>query len=54
MYNDLKTWIQQHRGKCMSKFKFNCPHCEQRLGASDELFGKKIECPSCKGSIKHH
>ncbi len=36
----------------MSTVKFNCPHCQQRLGVPDTLLGQKFSCPTCKGHIK--
>ena len=36
----------------MSDFKFNCPHCHQRLGVPDAALGQKIPCPLCKGHIR--
>jgi len=36
----------------MRTVKFNCPHCQQRLGAAENLLGRKISCPVCKGHIK--
>lgn len=36
----------------MSTVKFNCPHCQQRLGVAENLLGQKISCPTCKGHIK--
>ena len=36
----------------MSDFNFNCPHCEQKLEAPEEMLGQTIECPSCSGSIE--
>ncbi len=36
----------------MRTIKFNCPHCQQRLGAAENLLGRKISCPICKGHIK--
>jgi membrane protein YdbS with pleckstrin-like domain len=36
----------------MSQFKFNCPHCQQPLEATEDLLGKTVDCPTCKGPIK--
>ena len=36
----------------MSDFKFNCPHCHQRLGVPESALGQKIPCPLCKGHIR--
>ncbi|MBA4388023.1 MAG: hypothetical protein C0404_08585 [Verrucomicrobia bacterium] len=36
----------------MSDFVFQCPHCDQSLEGSDELFGKTIACPACNGQIE--
>ena len=36
----------------MSAFKFNCPHCQQRLEPPPELYGQAIECPACHGRIQ--
>jgi transcription elongation factor Elf1 len=36
----------------MSTVKFNCPHCQQRLGVPDTLLGRKLSCPSCGGHIR--
>lgn len=36
----------------MSTVKFNCPHCQQRLGVDSKLLGQKIGCPTCSGHIK--
>ncbi len=32
----------------MSKLKFNCSHCGQRLECDDAYSGRQIPCPSCK------
>jgi hypothetical protein len=31
--------------------KFYCPHCEQKLSATKEIFGTNISCPSCTSLI---
>jgi DNA-directed RNA polymerase subunit M/transcription elongation factor TFIIS len=36
----------------MSTVKFNCPHCQQRLGVPDSLLGRKLSCPTCGGHIR--
>jgi DNA-directed RNA polymerase subunit RPC12/RpoP len=36
----------------MSTIKFNCPHCQQRLGIADTSLGQKIACPSCGGHVR--
>lgn len=36
----------------MSAFKFNCPHCQQRLEPPPELYGQTIDCPACHGRIQ--
>ncbi len=38
--------------KNMSDFKFNCPHCNQSLEASDDMSGLLVECPSCAKTIE--
>lgn len=35
----------------MSQIKFNCTQCGQRLECEDELSGRQISCPKCKGSV---
>ena len=30
----------------MNEFKFNCPHCDQRLQCEQEFSGRQIQCPS--------
>jgi hypothetical protein len=37
--------------RCMSEFKFACPHCEQRLQCDERLGGRQIQCPACKHLI---
>jgi uncharacterized RDD family membrane protein YckC len=32
----------------MADHKYECPHCAQHLKIPDNLFGKTLECPSCK------
>jgi hypothetical protein len=29
-----------------------CPHCSQALEVPEELLGKTVECPACKGAIR--
>ena len=36
----------------MSDLKFNCPHCQQRLGIPEAAMGRTIPCPLCKGHIR--
>ena len=36
----------------MSDLKFNCPHCQQRLGVPEAALGRRILCPSCEGPIQ--
>jgi len=36
----------------MSDLKFNCPHCQQRLGLPEAALGRTISCPICKGHIQ--
>ena len=36
----------------MSDLKFNCPHCQQRLGIPEAALGRKIACPLCGGHIQ--
>jgi hypothetical protein len=35
----------------MSDFKFNCPHCPQRLSADPRLVGVEVDCPSCSSRV---
>jgi DNA-directed RNA polymerase subunit RPC12/RpoP len=35
----------------MANFKFECPHCAQKLEAPDDMHGETIDCPACKGRI---
>jgi hypothetical protein len=32
-------------------FKFNCPHCQQRLESPDEMIGQTIDCPACTKTL---
>src|SRR5687768_11387648 len=32
--------------------KIQCPHCEQRISASDDVVGKDVECPTCQRVFK--
>jgi hypothetical protein len=34
----------------MSKLKFNCAHCGQRLECDDAYSGRQITCPKCKAT----
>ena len=36
----------------MSDLKFNCPHCQQRLGVPEAVMGLTIPCPLCQGRIR--
>lgn len=36
----------------MSEITFSCPHCEQELEASEDMFGDTLECPACNGTIQ--
>jgi membrane protein YdbS with pleckstrin-like domain len=31
--------------------KINCPHCEQKIEASEEFYGMTVECPECAGEF---
>jgi hypothetical protein len=35
----------------MSNFKFACPSCKQRIGATEEYIGQQITCPACQATI---
>jgi DNA-directed RNA polymerase subunit RPC12/RpoP len=35
----------------MSEFKFSCPDCGQRIGATDQYVGYQINCPACQSAI---
>ena len=39
-------------GKLMKEFKFNCPHCQERLQATEELIGRQFQCPGCNHPIR--
>jgi len=39
------------RGKEMSDFKFNCPHCDQCLETEGNLAGLLLQCPNCGREI---
>jgi hypothetical protein len=43
---------KQQPPKRMKEFKFECPHCQQRLQCDEELGGKQIQCPSCNVMIR--
>jgi len=32
--------------------EFNCPQCNELLTASDEMAGKKGQCPKCKSTVE--
>ena len=36
----------------MSAEKFNCPNCQQKLEAPEELQGQVINCPACQQSLQ--
>ncbi|MCP3965371.1 MAG: hypothetical protein GY750_16390 [Lentisphaerae bacterium] len=31
--------------------KINCPHCDLKLEAGEELYGEVVECPSCHQTV---
>ncbi len=31
--------------------KITCPHCNARLSLGEELYGKRLRCPRCRGAI---
>ncbi len=35
----------------MTEFDLICPHCKQRLKATQEMLGTTIECTSCQGEM---
>jgi hypothetical protein len=35
----------------MSEFKFECPHCKQRMSCDDQFAGRQIKCPACSHLI---
>jgi hypothetical protein len=34
-----------------TSFKFQCPHCAQRLECDIDLAGREIDCPGCERSL---
>jgi hypothetical protein len=36
----------------MSDFKFECPHCQQRLETKVTFSGRQIQCPACQHLIR--
>ena len=36
----------------MVEIKFNCPHCQQSLEASEDMAGDLIDCPTCSKAIQ--
>jgi hypothetical protein len=36
----------------MSDIQFNCPHCNQSIGAPEVLAGELVDCPTCKETIE--
>jgi len=32
-------------------YKFNCPHCGQKLEAAEDMLGTTMDCPSCNGKF---
>ena len=35
----------------MSEFKFECPHCHQRMSCDEQFSGRQIKCPGCNHLI---
>ncbi len=35
----------------MADFKFNCPHCNQKMQCNVMMSGRQIQCPSCNHLI---
>lgn len=35
----------------MIHYKFNCPHCGQKLEAAEDMLGTTMDCPSCNGKF---
>ena len=44
---EQKSPPEQQNTRNESKFKFNCPHCNQNLEAPPEMTGSNAECPGC-------
>ena len=36
----------------MSAFKFECPHCQQRMQVESKHAGRQIQCPGCQHLIR--
>lgn len=36
----------------MSAFKFSCPVCRQHIEVGDEFSGRRLDCPSCKATVR--
>jgi hypothetical protein len=36
----------------MNDFKFECPHCQQRIQVEAKHAGRQCQCPSCKHLIR--
>jgi hypothetical protein len=36
----------------MSDFKFDCPHCQQRMQVNAQHAGRQTECPACHHLIR--
>jgi hypothetical protein len=36
----------------MSEFKFSCPGCGQHLEATEEWFGRSLQCPVCQRTLE--
>jgi tetratricopeptide (TPR) repeat protein len=51
----LKTALEQPATPpplpSVSEYKFHCPHCGQRLSASESLAETEVRCPTCAGSF---
>jgi len=39
-------WCENHKG-----IKFQCPTCNQKLEATEDMLGQIISCPACTGTI---
>jgi DNA-directed RNA polymerase subunit RPC12/RpoP len=35
----------------MTDFKFQCPHCQQKLQCNEKMSGRQIVCPACSHLI---
>lgn len=35
----------------MADFKFNCPHCQQKMQCNVTMSGRQIVCPACNHLI---